>query len=148
MSTAVHIALITMLPGEIQALEAEAEREGFKFIKRLVSDWHSGLNRFSAPGECLIGAFKGDRRLIAVGGLNVDPYMASTDIGRLRHLYVSQIIRRQGIGAALVERLLAHAKRRFRAIRLRTDTATAAAFYIRCGLSAINDSTASHMKAI
>jgi GNAT superfamily N-acetyltransferase len=147
MWTAVHIALITVLSGEIQALEAEAERDGFKFIERLVSDWHSGLNRFSAPGECLIGAFKADR-LIAVGGLNVDPYMASTDIGRLRHLYVSQIFRRQGIGAALVERLLAHAKGRFRAIRLRTDTATAAAFYIRCGLSPINDGTASHMKVI
>jgi hypothetical protein len=90
MSTAVHIALIIMLPGEILALEAEAERDGFKFIKRLVSDWHSGLNRFSAPGEYLIGAFKGDR-LIAVGGLNlnVDPCIASTDIGRLRQLYVN-----------------------------------------------------------
>jgi GNAT superfamily N-acetyltransferase len=147
MPSAVHIAAITALPDGIEALEAEAEGEGFSFIKRLVSDWHSGSNRFSAPGECLMGAFNDDR-LIAIGGLNIDPYMASADDGRLRHLYVSNTNRRQGIGAALVDRLLAHAKGRFAIVRLRTDTSAAADFYFKCGFRPSDDGTASHVKTI
>lgn len=147
MSDAIHIAQITMLPSGMGALEAEAEGENFKFIRRLVSDWHSGLNRFSEFGECLMGAFEGDR-LIAIGGLNIDPYITSADTGRLRHLYVNNAFRRQRIGGALVDRLLAHAKGRFHIVRLRTDTSIAAAFYIRRGFSPIDDGTASHIKII
>ena len=52
----------------IKALVAEASAEGFQFIDRLVGEWHIGVNRFSKPGEKLLGVFDG-QMVIAVGGL-------------------------------------------------------------------------------
>ena len=48
-----EIHQVTHLPPQIPALEKEAVAEGFRFITRLTSEWHSGSNRFDAPGECL-----------------------------------------------------------------------------------------------
>lgn len=53
----VDIRHITHLPAQILVLEKEAIGEGFRFITRLIDEWHSGANRFDAPGECLIAAY-------------------------------------------------------------------------------------------
>jgi len=66
-----EIQTVTHLPSQISALEKEAMAEGFKFITRLTSEWHSGANRFDAPGECLMGdahrAAKQPLNLVATG---------------------------------------------------------------------------------
>jgi len=54
----IEIQKITRLPAEVLALEKEAVAEGFRFLTRLISEWHSGTNRFNAPGECLMAAYK------------------------------------------------------------------------------------------
>ncbi|SDB59440.1 hypothetical protein SAMN03159382_00046 [Pseudomonas sp. NFACC23-1] len=59
-----EIQPITHMPPQISALEKEAVAEGFRFITRLTSEWHSGINRFDAPGECLMAAYL-DRQLVA-----------------------------------------------------------------------------------
>jgi len=124
-------------------LRSEAITQGFGFMDRLVADWASGANTFSRPGECFLGAFVAEC-LIGVGGLNLDAYLPRTDVGRLRHVYVLNGWRRQGIGRLLVDRLLDEARRSFGKVRLRTDTDTATAFYVHCGFSLVNDATASH----
>jgi GNAT superfamily N-acetyltransferase len=89
----------------LASLNDEAVRDGFLFVERLMKDWLSGLNRFSQPGERLVGATR-DGKLLGVCGLNRDPYVIESRIGRLRHLYVKRSERNQGLGSALVEYLL------------------------------------------
>jgi GNAT superfamily N-acetyltransferase len=131
------------LVAEMVPLAAEAEREGYGFVRRLRDDWLSSANRFDRPGELLIGIRDG--YLVAVGGLNADPYAPDGRVGRLRHVYVLADRRRSGIGTALVERLMAQAAAHFSLLRLRTDTAAAAAFYERLGFRRIDDDTATHI---
>jgi N-acetylglutamate synthase-like GNAT family acetyltransferase len=138
----VDIQLITHLPPQIRVLEKEAVEEGFKFLTRLITEWDSGINRFNAPGECLIAAYRNER-LIGIGGLSVDPY-AEKDMARLRRVYVSASSRRHHVGQTLVKALVAHAALRFQNLCLFTDTAVGDAFYLKCGFTRIEDDHATH----
>jgi GNAT superfamily N-acetyltransferase len=133
-------------PG-VTRLHAEAIEEGFRFVERLVSDWKSGLNRFDLPGESFLGVFIGSD-LLGFCGLNRDPYSTQDAVCRLRHLYVQRNARRAGIGSALVQHLLIEGSATFRAVRVRTDSEDAAAFYLRQGFAQITDETASHVKML
>ena len=144
MSDPNRIRQLLALPPEVETLRSEAIRQDFGFMDRLVADWVNRTNTFNRPGECLLGAFVAER-LIGVGGLNVDPYLPRTNVGRLRHVYVLDDWRKQGVGRLLVDRLLDEARRSFGKVRLRTDTDRAAAFYVHCGFSPVNDATASHV---
>ncbi|WP_408596533.1 GNAT family N-acetyltransferase [Pseudomonas sp. PLMAX] len=126
-----EIHQITHLPPKILALEKEAVEEGFRFITRLIDEWHSGTNRFDAPGECLMVACL-NQQLIGVGGLSNDPY-AETNTARLRRVYVAAASRGHHVGQALVKALLTHAALRFRSVHLSTDTPEGDAFYLHCG---------------
>jgi GNAT superfamily N-acetyltransferase len=132
------------LPSGIEELRAEAAGEGFRFVDKLVAEWPSGTNRFAQPGEVFLGAFRA-ADLIAVGGLNRDPYTDKTGIGRLRHLYVRRSDRGSGVGRALVRQLLDHAEGVFHTVRLRTATREAAAIYVRLGFIPVHDETATHI---
>lgn len=138
-----EIQRVTHLPPQISTLEREAVAEGFKFLTRLTSEWHSGNNRFDAPGECLLSAYQ-DQNLVGIGGLSVDPF-THTPTGRLRRIYVSPASRGQQIGMTLVSALLAHAALHFENVRLYTDTAEGSTFYLRCGFTLIKDVHATHI---
>jgi GNAT superfamily N-acetyltransferase len=138
-----EIHQVTHLPRQIPALEKEAVAEGFRFITRLTSEWHSGSNRFDAPGECLMAAYL-DRQLVGIGGLSVDPFTRAPT-GRLRRVYVTPALRRQQVGRRLVSALLAHAALHFETVRLQTDPAQGSAFYLRCGFIPTEDAQATHI---
>ena len=128
-------------------LEA-SEQEGFRFLRRLINDWQSGANRFDAQGEMLIACTENDKT-IAVGGLNLDPYSDDPQIGRIRHVYVDHDHRRRGIGRCLVDKLIAHARNNFRAVRLRTNTPSGDQFYQSLGFSLLtNHTTVTHVRRI
>lgn len=129
-------------PGVRQPVQ-EAEREGFRFLRRLQNEWCSGANRFQGAGEALLSATV-DGRVAAVGGLNVDPYAGCSETGRLRHIYVAIPSRRLGVGTGLVSHLVKHASATFRTVRLRTDTVEGAAFYERLGFQPSCDDHATH----
>jgi len=135
------------LPSELVNLELEASKQGYKFLGRLIDEWRTGSNRFDKPGERLLVAVDAGN-IVGIGGLNVDPYKPIGDTARLRHLYVANDFRRQGVGGALVCALLKDAGRTFRVVRLSTDTEAAAAFYARLGFSAIEDESATHVKIL
>lgn len=135
----------TFLPPQLAELAQEASAEGFRFVGRLMDDWLDGSNRFDQPGECLLVATV-DGRLVGVGGVNIDPYVADGETARLRRLYVANAYRRRGIGEALVLALLQRATPHFRQIRLTTDTEAAADFYVQLGFEAVEDETATHVK--
>ncbi|RLU04763.1 GNAT family N-acetyltransferase [Pseudomonas prosekii] len=139
----IQIQQILHLPVQIAALEREAVAEGFRFLTRLIEEWHSGINRFDAPGECLMAAYQSDN-LIGIGGINVDPY-APTETGRLRRLYVAASKRGQHVGQLLVATLVERASQQFNVLRLSTDTPEGDAFYLRCGFQRSNEDRATHV---
>jgi GNAT superfamily N-acetyltransferase len=131
------------LPG-IEQLQREALDEGYKFIERLVAEWSSGENRFNAPGEILCGCMD-QGVLVAVGGLNRDPFVALSDVGRIRRVYVRPAWRNKGIGEALITTLVENAQKTFRCVRLRAEDRRAAQLYERIGFSPNPDSSATHL---
>lgn len=120
-----HISLI-------QILADEASSEGFRFVQRTVDEWKNGINTFSKPGESLIGIFLAEK-CIGIGGLNVDPYINDPDIGRIRHVYISQAHRRKGVATFLLKRLISFASNYYQIIRLFTDNPDASSFYESLG---------------
>lgn len=117
---------------DLERLMEASVREGFRFLARLRDELASGANRFDGEGEVLLGAFRSEE-LIAVGGLNRDPYGGGPRAGRVRHLYVLPSARRTGAGRALVRELVRRAGPWFDQLVLRTDTVEAARFYEALG---------------
>jgi GNAT superfamily N-acetyltransferase len=142
----IEINQLNQLPIEaLQPLLKESQDQGFEFVDRLLKEYVAGTNRFNRHGEALFGVYS-DRQLIAVGGLNRDPYLPGTNTGRVRHVYVLAAWRRRGIGKILVQRIVAEARLHFRRLTLRTLDAQADAFYRAIGFQpsgAIKD--ASHI---
>jgi GNAT superfamily N-acetyltransferase len=131
-------------------LAAEARSQGYRFLERLEREWSTGANRFSGPGEALYAAFvrstqDAPGQLIAVAGLNRDPFLDDPGICRLRRVYVRAAWRDQGIGRALIAFILADARSHFRSIRLRAENHDAARLYERLGFEPIPDANATHI---
>lgn len=137
-----HLYQVRYLPPQTLVLEREAVEEGFRFISRLIDEWHSGKNRFDAPGECLMVA-SFNQQLIGIGGLSIDPY-GEANTARLRRVYVTASSRRQHVGQALVKALLKYANFRFKKVHLSTDTCEGDAFYRYCGFKQKNIPHATH----
>ena len=121
------------MPG-LEQLQVEALREGFLFIERLWKEWENGKNRYTGPGEKLFGCMD-QAALVAIGGLNQDPFDGRSGIGRIRRVYVRPAWRNKGIGQALVHTLVENARTSFTALHLRTGNPTAARLYERMGFS-------------
>ena len=124
-------------------LLAESRAEGYRFLARLRDEWESGANRFDRGGEALYVARRGGV-WVGICGLNRDPFSGDADVGRLRHLYVSEGQRRVGVGRALVEQAVVDAQRHFRRLVLRTNAPAAAAFYAALGFSPAACGSATH----
>ncbi len=131
------------VPG-IEELRAESLAEGYNFLDRLVDDWQGGENRFDGSGEIFLGAFDHDV-LIAVGGLNRDPFAGDPGIGRIRRVYVRSSWRNRGVGQSLVIFLIEKARQHFSSVRLRAENPGAARLYERLGFLPIDDPHATHM---
>jgi ribosomal protein S18 acetylase RimI-like enzyme len=129
----VVIERLTDLPADALAeMLAESEQDGWRFVRRLAEEWENGSNRFDRPGEGLFAARAGER-IIGVCGLNIDPYSAAPDVGRLRRLYVLRGYRRHGAGRKLVRAVIGAAAGTFRSLRVRTESPQATALYERLG---------------
>jgi len=127
-------------PGNaLDALIAESEWHGLRFVRRLAEEWASGANRFDRPGEVLLFARTAERVVVGVCGLNRDPYAGTGDVGRVRHLYVLAGCRGGGIGRQLVERVIDAARGRFDRLHLRTRNPAAARLYERLGFRPRSD---------
>jgi GNAT superfamily N-acetyltransferase len=126
------IRLVKLPMDDIQPLVVESRAQGFEFLDRLVAEYVEGINRFDKPGEALFGVYW-DENLIAIGGLNQDPYLSESDIARVRHVYVLSAWRNQGIGKNLMHAIIGEAKGRFRLLTLRTFSAEADGFYRAIG---------------
>lgn len=131
-----RIERIIELPEDFGDIVALSLREEFGAMQRMREDWDSGVNRFDGAGEVLFAVRVGPR-LVGICGLNRDPYAQSSEIGRVRHLYVDPEFRRRGIGGLLVSKIVECASRSFSRIRLRTLRADAAQFYLALGFRSV-----------
>lgn len=119
------------------ALLRESLADGHHMLRRLRDNWRSGANRFDRPGETLTGAFEG-AVLLGICGRNIDPYENDPQAGRVRHLYVAQAGRRQGLGRALVSDIIDGAAPFFDHLNARAPE-SAFPFYERLGFVRIDN---------
>ncbi|HEX6386761.1 MAG TPA: GNAT family N-acetyltransferase [Anaerolineae bacterium] len=117
---------------DLQPLLQEGRQQGFEFLDRLVEEYLDSSNQFTQPGEALFGVYNG-QHMIAIGGLNRDPYLQAGDTGRVRRVYVLSSWRGQGVGKRLVQRIIDEARRHYRLLTLRTLTEPASKFYCAIG---------------
>lgn len=131
-----HTLIITRLdilrPDPFAEMLAESEASGYRFLRRVLDHWESGVDRFSRPGEALLVA-ELDRRWVGVCGLSIDPYLDDPRIGRVRNVYVLAEFRRCGIGRRLVQEAVSRARGRFDRLRLRTEEAGPTRLYESLG---------------
>lgn len=143
MAARIVVESVDGLPADVGLLLDASMIEGYDFVERLVRDWEAGSNRFDRSGEILLQV-RGDGGLVAVGGLNVDPYLDDPTVGRIRHVYVLPSARRSGVGSLLVRTLVWHARGRFSRVRLRVGTPRGGPFYEALGFSPIDEPNATH----
>ena len=129
---AVITRVTDLMRDRLAVLLAESEASGYRFVRRLVDEWEQGTNRFSRPGEALFAAESGGR-VVGVCGLNVDPYLDDSRVGRVRNVYVLAACRGRGIGRRLVGRAVAEAQGHFDRLRLRGREAGPARLYESLG---------------
>ncbi|MBT2730436.1 GNAT family N-acetyltransferase [Bacillus sp. ISL-75] len=127
-----------LLNFDLDSLVKQSKEDGFCFVERLVNDYKNGSNTFNQFREGLFGVFNEESVLVAIGGLNKDPFSNEQSIGRLRRFYVSKEYRRNGIGSLLVKRIIDEAKRYYKILVLHTDTEQADKFYTSMGFSMEN----------
>lgn len=120
---------------DLDHIVKQSKEEGFRFVERLLNDYKNGSNTFHHSGEGLFGVFNKEGLLVAVGGLNKDPFSNEHYIGRLRRFYVRKEYRRNGVGSILVKRIIDEAKRYYKILVLHTDTEQADTFYSSIGFS-------------
>ncbi|MBW4520463.1 MAG: GNAT family N-acetyltransferase [Scytolyngbya sp. HA4215-MV1] len=128
----------------------ESQSTGFRAVQRLLDEWETGTHRFDRPGEARFVATI-NRQTIGICGLTIDPYTDQLDCGRVRRLYVMMEHRCNGIGHALVERVIAEARLSFTQLHVRTDHPITDRLYRSisiAGLSPLFRSAASHPSII
>jgi GNAT superfamily N-acetyltransferase len=94
------------LPAGFENLRTDAAAEAFIHVERLWSEWQSGANRFTRPGERLLAAWHRSE-LAGIGGIthcHTLPHAL-----RMRRFYIRPAFRRLGAGRMLAEALLKEA---------------------------------------
>jgi len=117
---------------ELDPLIRESEAEGFLFLRRLQTEWEEGTNRFNQEHEGIY-TLRDAGALVAIGGINQDPFSADHRTARLRRFYVKQSERRKGLGRKMVMHILTVASGHFDFVTLRTDTRIGSRFYEALG---------------
>ena len=130
--------IYNLLNFDADSLVKQSKEDGFRFVERLVNDYKNGSNTFNHSGEGLFGVFNEEGVIVAIGGLNKDPFSNELSIGRLRRFYVSKEYRRNGIGSLLVKKIIDEAKIYYKILVLYTDTEQADKFYTSLGFSKEN----------
>ncbi len=140
----IQIECLKDLPFDFEELVAESQLHGHDFLMKMKAEWEADKNRFQQRNEILFGLRESNGALVGVGGVNVDPYANDPSVGRVRHVYIREAYRRQGLARLLMGKIMDHSKRSFRLLRLRTHNPEAGYLYESIGFSRIanaDDST-------
>ena len=125
-----------------EQLLAESRAGNHMMLMHFEENWRSGANVFARRGEVMLGAWDNDT-LVATCGRNVDPYDPNPQAGRVRHLYVAESRRRQGIGELLIDAIRRDAADYFDYLNTNAPE-PAFAFYTHLGFEPLNDEYGTH----
>ncbi|MEM7659853.1 MAG: GNAT family N-acetyltransferase, partial [Bacteroidota bacterium] len=117
-----------------QELLLQSEAEGFRFLRRLLQEWETEVNRFQLEGEGLFG-WVVEQKLVATLGIN--QVIHAPQKARLRRMYLHPAYRRTGIGSQMVQEVALRYQSQYELLELFTDTSQGAAFYESLGFSPI-----------
>lgn len=131
------LAPITPEDPGFAALLEQSLAEDHRMLLRFAENWHSGANRFTRPGELILGATS-DGVLVGICGRNIDPYDPAPRAGRVRHLYVHPESRRDGAGRLLIDAICTNASQHFDYLNTNAPPG-AFAFYERLGFQPLPD---------
>ncbi|OIU71655.1 GNAT family N-acetyltransferase [Rossellomorea aquimaris] len=123
---------------DLNIIIKQSKEEGFLIGERLVFDYKNGTNTFNNLGEALYGVFNINGEIVAIGGLNKDPFSTKPYIGRVRRFYVINEYRRNGIGSLLLKNIINEAKKYYKILVLRTNTSEGDNFYTSNGFLKVN----------
>jgi RimJ/RimL family protein N-acetyltransferase len=132
------------LISSLKELAEEATRAGDNFVQKTIEEWENGKNTFSKPGEKL-WLISIENEIVAMGGLNRDPYIDNDKVGRVRHVYVSKKYRGQGLSKVLLKLIIDEAKKHFKILRLSTHNPIAASLYESFGFEKNDTYKATHI---
>jgi ribosomal protein S18 acetylase RimI-like enzyme len=121
----------------------DAKEDGYRFVQRTIDEWLLHINSFSKKGEVLYG-ISVDDKIVAIGGLNIDPFLDDESIGRVRHLYVHRDYRENGFSKVLLKNIIRKAKKHFTYLRLSTTNEIAAELYEKLGFERVKEHKATH----
>lgn len=130
---------------ELEYLASDALEDGYKIVRKTIDQWKDGTNQFSDYREVLYGVRKDDH-IVAIGGINIDPYLMDEDVGRLRHVYVHRAYRESGIARAILEKILDEKANNFRVLRLFARNEHAMQLYEEYGFKKVVEFKATHIK--
>lgn len=123
------------LPADFTALRDAAEREGYRFVRRLADRWDGERYRDDESAS-VWGAVQGGA-LIAIGAQTYDEYDPSPLHRRIRHFYVRPDHRRGGVGRNLAAQLIADAHALAPMLHLRATHALSIAFWDEIGFARV-----------
>jgi predicted acetyltransferase len=118
---------------DLNIIIKQSKEEGFLIGERLVYDYKNGTNTFNNFGEALFGVFNNNGEIVAIGGLNRDPFSNNPYIARVRRFYVINEYRRNGIGSLLLKNIINEEKKYYKILVLRTYTSQGDDFYTSYG---------------
>jgi GNAT superfamily N-acetyltransferase len=146
-STAEICQLVALPLTELEPLLAASEPEGYLIVAKLRKHWLAGTQRFDRDGEALYGAYSGTS-LVGVCGRAIDSYRNDPRVARVQKLYVLPQWRNNGIGRALVNRVLDDAAGRFVLVTVRAPDERAALFYERLCFERASGGDDTHLRRL
>lgn len=123
------------MPNSFVALREAAEREGYDFLRRLGDRWDG--ERYLNDDLATVWGVLANGELVAIGAQTYDEYDPSPLHRRIRHFYVRPDRRRDGVGRALAQCLIADAHMRAPLLHLRATHALSMAFWDSVGFARV-----------
>lgn len=132
------------LPADIELLAAAADAEGVPNMRKLISAWRSGEQRFDRNGAALFAAYAG-RGLAGVGGVKPELNLVEPAM-RMHRFFVHPSCRRLGIGRRLAQAVMTHALSQVEVLTCHAHASSAAApFWESLGFQAVNHPHFTHL---
>jgi predicted GNAT family acetyltransferase len=128
-------------------LNLDAKQDGSRIVSKVIHDYLSEVNPFDNKKEVLYGVFD-EQQLVAIGGINIDPYLMDDMIGRIRHLYVNRAYRNKGIATALIDKILEEKESFYNVIRMSTKNEVAMQLFESFGFKKVVEFKATHIKIV
>lgn len=129
---------------KLNKLLTDSLKDKSSIISTVIQEWFSRKNMFDKPGESLWGISINDE-IVAICGVNIDPYLNDKYIGRIRRLYVSSNYRYMGIATKLLRHILAFCRNYYVTLRIETYSNSISKLCLSIGGSKIVDPHATHV---